>query len=92
MGKVEAGSSRNRLRFGLLGLAVHLPDDLVDVDDLVGVLLQHLLGRQAWTVASVPVTQTDCRLHMEGVECMEMLKMMKMMKIMKIMRTETEMI
>ena len=65
---VQPGSSRYCLGFRLLGLAVHLPDDLVDVDDLVGVLLQHLLRGQAGTVASVTVTQTDCRLHIGGVE------------------------
>ena len=53
---MEPGSSRNRLWFGLLWLAVHLPDDLVDVDDLVGILLEHLLRRQAGTVAGVSVT------------------------------------
>ena len=66
LGGVQPGSSRDRLGFRLLGLAVHLPDDLVDIDDLVGVLLEHLLRGQAWTVASVTVTQADCRLHIEG--------------------------
>ena len=67
LGGVEPGSSRDRLGLWFLGLAVHLPDDLVNVDNLVGVLLEHLLWGQAWTVASVTVTQTDCRLHKEGV-------------------------
>ena len=64
---VEATSARDCLRFRLLGLAVHLPDDLLDVDDLVGVLLQHLLRRQAGAVASVPVTETDCGLENEFI-------------------------
>ena len=64
---VQPGSSRDCLRFRLLGLAVHLPDDLLDVDDLVGVLLQHLLRRQAGAVASVPVTETDRGLENEFI-------------------------
>ena len=65
--RVEATSARDCLRFRLLGLAVHLPDDLLDVDDLVGVLLQHLLRRQARAVASVPITETDCGLENEFI-------------------------
>lgn len=59
----DDGGLRDRLGLGLLRLAVHLPDHLVDVNDLVLGLLQHLLGWQTGSVARVPVAEADSCPH-----------------------------